>query len=164
VRFGELLRITPGVTIENIENDGVQFVLNRYRFRCLNSHNGDVPPPGDSQPLLEFCKQHGRFMPTQLRLIDETGESRPVEVPDIDLNLFLLWDYTNKFELDYAHIICPRDATFAKVFIEWTDILNKPLTASSPVAESTADTHEDLTFTLRDDTPDKEKLDAEGAD
>lgn len=59
VRLGELLRITPGVAVEDIENDGVQFVLNRHRFRCLNSHNGEVPLLAILRPFVNFVNSMG---------------------------------------------------------------------------------------------------------
>lgn len=103
-------------------------------------------------------------MPTQLRLIDETAEPRPAVVPDIDLNLFLIWDYTNKLELEYVHIVCPHDTTSTEVFVEWIDILDNPLEAGRLITEPTTTIHEDLTFRLRDDTTDKEEELDEGAE
>ena len=163
VKLIELLKVMPDVIVEEVSNDGVMFVLKGMRFWCLKAQDGKVPSPGKSDHRLDFSKQRGRSIPTQLALLDEALTPQPVKVSLVDINLYLIWDYTPIRELDFVHIVCPRDATTREVYIEWTDLIKKPLALGNDFAASQSEIgeHDDLTFTLRDDTP-KEEFD-EGA-
>lgn len=154
MKLCELLNDGLGVEVEEVENDGVRFVFKKMRFWCLKAQNGKVPPPGDSKNHLEFCKQHGRSIPTQLALIEDVFSLQPVEIPNVDLNLYLLWDATGDQELAFVQIVCPRDAKPTEVFYEWVEIIENPFDTGSifDTSQETSDEREDLTFPLRDDT------------
>jgi hypothetical protein len=154
MKLCELLSDSLGVVVEEVENDGVRFVLEKMRFWCLKAQNGKVPSPGDSKNHLEFCKQHGRSTPTQLALVDDAFGFQPVEIPDVDLNLYLLWDATGSQELAFVQIVCPRDAIPTEVYYEWVDPIENPFASGSifDAAQEPSNEREDLTFPLRDDT------------
>jgi hypothetical protein len=156
-KLRELLELTPDVVVENVSNDGVIFTLKGMRFWCLKAQDGEVPAPGKSENRVDFCQQYGRSLPTQLVLLDETYAPQPIEVPKVELNLVLLWDYTDLRDLAFVHIVCPRDANATEVFREWTDIINKPIALDNDFAEPQPELieHEDLTFTLRAETAKK---------
>ena len=94
--------------INQVPNNGLCIVQDKYVIRILKSAKGELPTPGQSESRQRFYEQYSFSFPSEERNNEK-------------LNLLLLWEIDLNYNLTNLSLACPKSGktTIASVVAHW---------------------------------------------
>lgn len=105
--------------MQNLPNNGLCMEYGRYQLRILKADNGELPIPGQSKKRQAFWNQQ------QLDLYADEQPSNTLP----PVNLIVMWDADNKYNLDSVTLICPKTGGITRDSVSnyWSILVPNPI-------------------------------------
>lgn len=130
-----------------LANNGILLVVEPYEIRVWKADQGRIPPIGQSRRRRDFCNQV-RAIGDQTQLFGaetfEASESRAIA-----LNLVVLWNVSDKYDLVTIDLVCPMPsaAEVSAVEEEWRHSIFYAVPTSAAMSATADEIVEDLDVT-----------------